>query len=199
MHASFTPTKRTTLLHGDNATYDRATIHSILDAAMAGFVATVADDAAMLRPMSHIRIGDDLFLHGHRSNRLLTCLSSGVELSFGVAIIDGIVLGRRIDTHTINFRSAMVHGRAEAVTDRQAKLEVLRHAFDRLAPGRWELLPPLTAAYVDEMTILRVPLVECVGKVRAGMPGDWSAPADPQVWAGIVPLTSARGTPRGDP
>ena len=111
--ASFAPTRRTTLLHGENATYDRATVHSILDGALAGFVATVADGEPMLRPMSHIRMDDHLFLHGHRSNRLLTHLSAGVALSFSVAIIDGIVLGRRIDTHTINFRSVVVHGHAE--------------------------------------------------------------------------------------
>lgn len=190
---SFTPTPRTTLLHGENATYDRAAIHSILDSAMAGFVATVACGEPVLRPMSHIRIDDELFLHGHRSNRLLTHLSCGAALSFGVAIVDGIVLGRRIDTHTINFRSAMVHGRAEPLTDRQAKLAVLRVAFERLAPGRWDLLPPLAPAYVDDMTILRIRLVECVAKQRVGLPSDWSAAADPRIGAGVIPLRIARG------
>jgi nitroimidazol reductase NimA-like FMN-containing flavoprotein (pyridoxamine 5'-phosphate oxidase superfamily)/N-acetylglutamate synthase-like GNAT family acetyltransferase len=186
---SFAPTPRTTLLHAGNATYDRATVYSILDDTMSGFVAAVADGQPMLRPMSHIRIDENIFLHGHRSNRLLTHLSSGVPLSFAVASIDGIVLGRRIDTHTINFRSVMVHGHAEPILDREAKLGVLRYAFDRLAPDRWELLAPLSPAYVDDMTILRIPLVECVAKIRSGMPSDWTAPADPGVWAGVIPLS----------
>jgi uncharacterized protein len=195
---SFARTTRTTLQHADNASYDRATIYSILDATLAGFVATAVEDGPMLRPMSHIRIEDDLYLHGHRTNRMLARLAAGAPLCFGVASIEGIVLGRRIDTHTINFRSVMVHGHATQVTDREAKLRVLRVAFERLAPARWDLLPPLAPGYVDDMTILRIPLVECAAKVRSGMPSDWDAAADPHIWAGVVPLSLARGTPEGD-
>jgi hypothetical protein len=130
---------------------------------------------------------------------LLTHLRAGGPLSFGVAIIDGIVLGRRIDTHTINFRSVMVHGHADPLTDRSRKLDVLRFAFERLAPDRWAHLPPLAPAYVDEMTILRVPLVECVAKIRAGLPNDWTSAPSPGVWSGVVPLSTVRGAAQGDP
>jgi uncharacterized protein len=194
----FARTPRTTLQHADNAAYDRATVYSILDATLAGFVSTTVEGEPILRPMSHIRIDDDLYLHGHRTNRMLTHLATGAPLCFGVASIDGIVFGRRIDTHTINFRSVMVHGRADSVSDRSSKLHVLRIAFERLAPGRWDLLPPLAPGYVDQMAILRIPLVECVAKIRSGMPSDWSAAPDPALWAGVVPLAPARGTPEGD-
>jgi nitroimidazol reductase NimA-like FMN-containing flavoprotein (pyridoxamine 5'-phosphate oxidase superfamily) len=194
----FAPTPRTTLQHAEHATYERAAIYSILDAQLTGYVATVKDGEPVLRPMSHIRIDSDLFLHGHCSNRLLTHLKCRAPLCFGVAVVDGVVLGRRIDTHTINFRSVTVHGRAEEVTERDAKLNVLRHAFERLAPDRWERLPPLATAYIDEMTILRIRLIECVAKIRSGLPSDFASPADPDLWAGVVPISATAGAPQGD-
>jgi uncharacterized protein len=161
-------------------------------------VAAVIEGEPVVRPMTHARLDDDLILHGHHRSRFLAHLVTGAPVCINALLLDGIVLGRTIQGHGFNYRSVIVHGCGRPISDAATKRDVLRRVFDHIAPNRWDLLRRLDDSYVSEIALIRVPLVECVAKVREGMPDDWSASREPAVWAGVVPLTLTRGQPEGD-
>ena len=80
--------------------------------------------------------GEDLFLHGSVASRLVRALSAGTPVCVTVTVLDGIVLARSAFNTSMNYRSAMVMGETEAVTDERERLRVLAALLDRLVPGR---------------------------------------------------------------
>ena len=59
------------------ATYDREIVYAILDEALTASVAAVIDGRPQVQPMIHVRIGDDIILHGLSGNRLLSAIAAG--------------------------------------------------------------------------------------------------------------------------
>ena len=51
--------------------YDRDTVHAILDEAFLCHVAYVEDGQPFVIPTAYCRIGEQVYLHGHISNKLL--------------------------------------------------------------------------------------------------------------------------------
>lgn len=61
----------------DRGRYERALVEEILDEALICHVGIVVDDAPVVIPTIHARIGDVLYLHGANGNRLLRALAAG--------------------------------------------------------------------------------------------------------------------------
>ena len=98
----------------DRATYDAASIHAVLDAAMVGHVGFVTSGRALVIPMIYGRDGDVVYLHGSVASRLQRTLANGIDVCLTVTLVDGLVLARSAFHHSMNYRSAVVFGRARA-------------------------------------------------------------------------------------
>ena len=116
-----------------------------------------------------------------------------------VTLIDGFVLARSAFHHSVNYRSVMVLGRAEKVTDPDAKRAHLETFVNGLFPGRWDILRPATAKEMKATTVLSMPLTEASVKVRSGPPGDDEEDYALPIWAGVVPVAMSVLEPLADP
>lgn len=181
----------------ERAHYDRDTVAAIADAAMICTVAFQIDGAVHAIPTLHWREGDHLYIHGARGSRMLKALVEG-EACVTIALADGLVLARSAMHHSMNYRSVVIYGRFEPVTEAAHKRRSLQAFIDGLYPGRWATLRPITDKELNATTLLRIPLSEAAAKVRnAGAKDDHDDLAWP-VWAGVIPLQLGCGTPQAE-
>jgi nitroimidazol reductase NimA-like FMN-containing flavoprotein (pyridoxamine 5'-phosphate oxidase superfamily) len=204
MAESFPVTDRTRVRRkAKRATYDRATLYAILDEALIASVAVVIDGQPQVQPMIHVRVGDDIILHGLATNRLLDALLGGAEACLNVTLVDALVLACRIEDHSFHYRSVTLYAKAAEVKDAGEKMALMGQVFASLVRSdRYASLPPLDAAYLKGTRVLRLPIGECVGKINDGH-SDGTQDADPAdgaagIWSGIVPLALRAGTPIPD-
>src|SRR5512132_4631804 len=116
-------TPRTTLKRlPKRGSFDRDTIHAILDEALLCHVGFVVNGSPVVIPTIHWRVGDTLYFHGSAASRMLRTLREGVDACVTVTLLDGLVLARSAFHHSMNYRSAVVIGRAREVTDREEKV-----------------------------------------------------------------------------
>lgn len=179
------------------ASYDRALVHSILDEGYVAHIAFVVDGLPVVLPMFYVREGDSVLLHGSRKSRLMKHLAEGAPLCLTVTHLDGLVLARSAFHHSMNYRSVMVHGRAERVT-REEKARVMALITARVREGRPSGERPANEQEVKATEMLRLPLVEVAAKVRVGGPLDDEADMALPVWAGVIPMRLVFGEPVHD-
>ena len=69
---TYPPTDRTTPTRlRERVGYDRAAVHAVLDEATLCHVGFVVDGRPVVLPQLHVRVGDDLYLHGSTGARSL--------------------------------------------------------------------------------------------------------------------------------
>ena len=193
-------TDRTTLQRLPNrGVYDRASIHSILDEGLICHVGFVVDGQPFVIPTIHVRVGEQLFFHGSPASRMLRALEQGVEVCVTVTLLDGLVLARSAFHHSMNYRSAVVFGRAMPVESSEEKLHVLRALSDHLIKGRWQEVRSPSPSELKGTLVLSLPIDEASAKVRAGPPVDDEDDYGLPVWAGVLPLSLAAGEAVADP
>lgn len=192
-------TDRTALRrHPERGSHDRAQVEAILDdgyVAHVGF--TVAGEPRVL-PMAYGRIDDVLYLHGAVGNAMLRA-SDGAPVCVTVTHLDGLVAARSQYHHSMNYRSVVLVGRAEKVTDDEEKAAALAAIVDQALPGRSRVARPASPGEARATLVLRLPIAEGSAKVRAGGPVDEPEDMDLEVWAGVVPLRVVAGAPVQDP
>ena len=192
------PSTRTQVRRGaPKASYDPAVLHAIVDAAYVCQIAFADAHGVHCIPTACWRGGDYLYIHGSNGSRMLQCLMEQ-DCCVSIVHVDGLVLARSAFSHTMNYRSAMVYGRFEAVGE-PAKRQALEDFMEHLAPGRQAQVRPGNDKEYAATTVLRIPLAEAVCKVRSGPPADDEEDMGIAAWAGVLPLAQARGTPVPDP
>src|SRR5213075_1040617 len=130
-------TERTTVRRlAARGVYDRETINRILDEALICHVGYATAGAPVVIPTIHTRLGDTLYFHGSGASRMLRSLREGVEACVTATLLDGLVLARSAFHHSMNYRSAVVIGKAREVVDREEKLRALEALVEHVAPGR---------------------------------------------------------------
>jgi nitroimidazol reductase NimA-like FMN-containing flavoprotein (pyridoxamine 5'-phosphate oxidase superfamily) len=193
----FTPTARSRVKrHHERGAYDFDAIASILDATFLCHVGYVIDGQPYVTPTSFWREGDVLYWHGSSASRMLRTLSNDIDCCLTVTIIDGLVLARSAFNHSINYRSAMLFGRASAIQEEAEKLRQLELFTERMYPGRWRELRPATSQEVKATTVLSMMIDEGSAKVRSGPPKDDAADYDWPVWAGVIPVHGVALSPQ---
>jgi hypothetical protein len=101
--------------------------------------------------------------------------------------------------HSMNYRTVVVYGRAEEVTDRDELGRVFDAITDHVAPGRAADARPPTEVELKQTTFVRVALDEASAKVSEGFPEEPDEDLALDVWAGILPLRTVAGEPMPDP
>ena len=125
-------------------------------------------------------------------------LADGIDICVTVTLIDGLVLARSAFHHSINYRSIVIIGNAEMVTDDDEKIKALEAFTEHLIPGRWNDVRPPTDLELKATIVLRLPISEASAKMRTGDPVDDEADYSLNVWAGVLPLALKAGEPVPD-
>ncbi|MGY1825455.1 MULTISPECIES: pyridoxamine 5'-phosphate oxidase family protein [unclassified Blastococcus] len=203
--APLSPTDRSTVRRGaTRARTDRADLHAVLDAGLIGHLGVQLGDAPVVLPTGYGRHGDTLYLHGSTGAATLRSAATGAPVCFTVTHLDGIVYARSAFHHSVNYRCAVVHGRARLVTDPDERLLALEVLTEHLAPGSWAATRRPDRKELAATAVLALDLAEASVKIRTGPPGDderdieGAEVADP-VWAGVLPLVTVPGEPQPCP
>jgi uncharacterized protein len=179
--------------------YDRETIWAILDEGLVCHVGFVSDGQPFVLPTTHVRVGDQLYVHGAAANRMLTTLENGVPVCVTVTLLDGLVLARSAFKHSMNYRSVVVLGHARAVTEPAEKRKILSALVEHVMPGRSAQIRGPNDKELAATLVLALPLTEASAKIRRGPPVDDPMDLGLAVWAGELPLRLRPLAPVPDP
>jgi nitroimidazol reductase NimA-like FMN-containing flavoprotein (pyridoxamine 5'-phosphate oxidase superfamily) len=181
--------------HRDRGAYDRQTVYRILDEGWLCHLAVSDPDggAPVVLPTLYARDGEWLYIHGAAANSLMRRAASGAEVTVCVTLVDGLVLARSVFNHSINYRSVVIYGSAEAVTDPDAKYRALIRVADHFLPGRSGDARPPNPTEMKATLVLRVHIDEASAKVRRGQVVDEPEDVALPVWAGVLPLHTRAG------
>ena len=189
-----TKTKRTTVKRiPKRGAYDSETIYTILDQAFLCHVGFAVDGQPYVIPTGYARVGDQIYVHGSAASRMLRSLSDGVDICVTVTILDGLVLARSAFNHSMNYRSVVILGKAELVTDADEKERALFAVSEQIIPGRWNEARPPSKKELKATSVLRLPITEASAKIRTGPPIDDDEDYDLNIWAGVIPISLAPG------
>ncbi|KAI1118425.1 flavin-nucleotide-binding protein [Nemania sp. NC0429] len=177
------------------------------------------------RPSSDTGDVLELYLHGYVSSRLINLSRKGgssssgsgsgesgngtgtgteprgLPVTVGASHIDGLVLALTPNSHSYNYRSAVLFGHAEVVTDVEEKLWAMELITNSVVRDRYRhtRVPP-NQAEMQSTSVLRVAVAAGSAKLRSGMPSDDKGDlADAElldrVWTGVVPVHYTLGEP----
>lgn len=196
---AFTPSARSKVKRlPRRAHYDRETIYGILDAAFICHIGYVLGRQPYVTPTAFWREGDAVYWHGSSKSRMLLALEKGPEICLTVTLVDALVVARSAFHKSINYRSAMLFGRPYEIEEPQEKLAKMRTFVERLYPGRWEQLRPVSRQELKATTVLGMQIEEASAKVRTGPPVDEEEDYALPIWGGVIPVRQALGEPVDD-
>ena len=192
-------TKRTSLKRlPKRGNYNREVINAILDEAFFCHVGFVSQGQPYVIPTGFARIGDELMIHGSAASRMMRNLAGGIDVCVTVTLVDGLVLARSAFHHSVNYRSVVILGKAEMVTDESEKRAALEAFTNHIIPGRWPEVRWPTALELKATTVLRLLITEASAKIRTGDPIDDDEDYAMNTWAGVLPLSIQHGEPIPD-
>jgi uncharacterized protein len=195
------PTTRTTVGRGrDRAVDDRSELHRLLaDALIAHVGVVVGGDPLVLPTAFAVDLdGPDrdgtLYVHGSVAAGWLGA-ATDTTVCVTVTELDGLVAARSAFHHSMNYRSAVVIGRARLVEEEPERRHALDLIVDHMIPGRSATLRPTTRKELAATAVLAVPLHEASMKARAGGPVDEPEDVAAGVWGGHIPLRRVASDP----
>lgn len=178
--------------------YDKATVYKVLDAGFIAHVGFSMDGQPFVIPTAYGRKGDQIYLHGATTSRMIQHLQNGAPVCITVTFVDGIVLARSVFHHSVNYRSAVVFGTARLATDEE-KMSALEVVTEHIHKGRWEEARQPNAKELKATSVLVVDVEQASAKIRTGPPLDDKEDYELPIWAGVIPIQSVYGAPETDP
>ncbi|EER41574.1 flavin-nucleotide-binding protein [Histoplasma capsulatum H143] len=164
-------------------------------------------------PSADINEPLDCYLHGYVSSRIMNLArvtngegegeaqSQGLPVSISAAHVDGFILSLTPNSHSYNYRSAILHGYATVVTDEAEKHWAMKLVTNGVVEDRYDhtRVPP-NKVEMTSTTILRVRIVDGSGKIRDGSVSDERYDREnkeltSKVWTGVVPVWQVMGEP----
>ena len=181
----------------ERAGYAVDAVHAVLDEGLICHVGVVVDGEPVVLPTIHARVGRTLYLHTSTGSRLTRLAADGgVTVCVTVTLLDGLVLARSQFHHSMNYRSVVVRGRAELVTDPAEMSAALTAVVEHVVPGRADGSRPGDAKELAATAVLRIALEEASLKQRSGPPSDDDEDLGLPYWAGVIPVALGFGPPR---
>lgn len=189
MTAEINPTKRTKLKRiPKRGSFDRETIYQILDEAFICHIGFSVEGQTFVIPTAYGRKDNLLYVHGSAASRMMREMSKGIDVCITVTLVDGLVLARSAFHHSINYRSVVIFGNAEMVTDENEKNDALFAFTEHLIKGRWAEVREPNSKELKGTTVLKLEITEASAKMRTGNPIDDEEDMNLDVWAGVIPL-----------
>ncbi|KAF6234421.1 hypothetical protein HO173_007454 [Letharia columbiana] len=212
--------KNTVHRKDDRATYDLHTIHSIINETPVLLISFNSSDpedpfptilpmigtmGSFAYPSADLNDPLECYLHGYVSSGCMKQArahpESGLAITIAATKVDGIVLSLTPNSHSYNYRSAVLFGYGSLVEDAEEKLWAMQLVTNSVLPGRWDhTRTPPDKAEMASTTILKVKIVNGSGKIRTGGPGDEKKDTEREdllqrVWTGVVPMWETAGEP----
>lgn len=192
------PTPRTTgTRESERAVTERGRLLELLGDALVGHLGAVVNRDGVTHPVvlpvayAVDPDGPDadgtLYLHGSTGAGWLRS-ALATDMCFTVTELDGLVASRCGFGHSMNYRSAVVIGRARVVDDPAERAHALDLIIDHMIPGRSATLRAPTRKELAATAVLALPLREASMKERAGGPNDEDEDIATGVWGGHIPL-----------
>ncbi len=177
----------------------RSQLDELLDATPLATVAFVRDGHPVALPIGFARICDHVVIHGSTGSPWLSALAGGAPAAVSVTTLDGVVVARSGFESSFHYRSAVLFGTFETVTEDKVRyLEILTDTF---IPGRVTELRASTRKELAATVVLRLPIGpdNWSLKISDGWPEDPESDIAAGGWAGVVPITTSYGTPMRAP
>lgn len=182
----------------ERASYERDKVNAILDASYLCHIGFISAGKPMVIPMTYWRSGEFVYFHSATKGRFAqACIDSDICIT--VSCFDGLALGHSAFNHSYNYRSVVIHGRAEAVIDHVAKTAAMREFVETIVPGRWAQLRPVKDSEIRSIALMRLRLDQVSAKIRDAYPDQETVDPDWPVWIGVIPAKLEFGAPRPDP
>ncbi|NDA81278.1 MAG: pyridoxamine 5'-phosphate oxidase family protein [Actinobacteria bacterium] len=192
-------TKRTTLHRVPHKEVkERGALYALVDTALVGHVGIIDGGQPFVIPVAIARDGDNLLLHGSKASRLFKLLASGAPCAVSITILDALVLARSAFESSMNYRSALILGRALEL-DGDEKIRAFEVLTDHLLPERRPSLRPLNDAEIRQTSILSISMEEASVKISSKFPADSEEDLSWPVWAGNIPIHHSYGAAIPDP
>lgn len=165
----------------------------ILEAGKVAHVAYALDGQPHVIPFLYDYADGAVYLHGAPGSRTLKSLRGGTRVAIEVMLLDGLIASRDAENHSANYRSVVVYGIAQRVTNMAEKRVILERMTQRYFPGRTVEVDyaAATEKQMRALEVLRVPVEELSAKQREGGPRgprDADAPGDSPHSAFVVRL-----------
>jgi len=144
------------------------------------------------------------YLHGYVSSRIMrhgSNAEAGLPISLAATKLDGLVLSLTPNSHSYNYRSAVLQGSATVVEDVDGKVWAMHLVTNGVVEQRWEnTRTPPDNVEMQSTRILKVKIESASAKVREGGPGDDKKDTDrgdvvSKTWTGVVPVYERLGAP----
>lgn len=177
----------------------RRQLDDLLDSTPLATVALVRDGHPVALPIGFARIDDEVVIHGSTGSPWLSALAGGAPAAVSVTTLDGVVVARSGFESSFHYRSAVLFGTFETVTEDKVRyLEILTDTF---IPGRVAELRASTRKELAATVVLRLPIGSDNWslKISDGWPEDPESDVAAGGWAGVVPITTSYGTPMRAP
>ncbi len=168
--AATTPARTRIRRHPERAAPERA--EEILRAGKLAHVGFTVDGQPFVLPFGYYYEDGTLYLHGAPASRTIKALRAGTPVCVEVTLLDGLVASRDAKSHSMNYRSVMIFGRAEAVKDLAAK----RRLFERMTASYFPERSagrdyyPARDGDLKAVELLAVRIAERSAKSRTGGP-----------------------------
>jgi nitroimidazol reductase NimA-like FMN-containing flavoprotein (pyridoxamine 5'-phosphate oxidase superfamily) len=199
------PTPRTRLTRErERGRSDRAELIALLDEAIIAHIGVVAGAHPVVVPVAFAvdpdgpDEGGTLYVHGSVAAGWMT-RAPGTDVCVTVTAVEGLVLARSAFNHSMNYRCAVVIGRARLVESDEERARAMELTVDHVVPGRAATLRPNTRKELAATAMLAVPLREASLKVRTGGVHDEPEDVAAGAWAGVLPLRMVAGEVESDP
>jgi uncharacterized protein len=159
-------------------------------------------------PSSSINEPMDCYLHGYVSARLMRLAKNsekGLPVSIAATKVDGLVLSLTPNSHSYNYRSAVLQGYARPVETDEEKVFAMELITNKVVPQRWQnTRTPPDKVEMTSTTILRVNIEAGSGKIRHGEPHDEAKDLErddvtQSTWTGVVPVYETFAEPIANP
>lgn len=180
--------------------YEQELIDQILDEALYCTLSYAVNGQAYSIPTLHVRIKDQLYIHGSSKSHFLLHMPMDQKVCISVTLLDGLVLAYSAFGHSMNYRSVILFVKPEEVIDANKKLDVLKAMINKVKAGRWEdnIRKP-TEGELTATTLFSFRIEEVSAKVRQGPPNDSEADRQIKAWAGHIPIRMKEESPVAEP
>jgi nitroimidazol reductase NimA-like FMN-containing flavoprotein (pyridoxamine 5'-phosphate oxidase superfamily) len=195
----FAKTERNKVVRGaKRASYDKDQIFEILDAGFLCHLSFVVNGEPFSIPTAFGRIGDVIYVHGSVKSRTMKAMQEGIPVCVTVTHVDGLVLARSAFHHSVNYRSAVIFGKAQELVTNEEKNEALFCITENVLKGRWDEVRVPNQKELDITAVLKIKIDSASAKIRAGAPVDDKEDYELNVWAGELPFKSGYDEPISD-
>ncbi|TPN88756.1 pyridoxamine 5'-phosphate oxidase family protein [Aquimarina algicola] len=170
------------------ASYDVATINTILDDAFLCHIGYVYNGEAIVIPTAYGRKGNKIYIHGSLKNRMMLSLLASGKASISVTHLDGLVLARSAFHHSANYRSVTIFGHVEKIEDPTEKMEALACILNHMVPEHWDNVRPPNQKEFKATLVMAITIDTASAKTRAEGVNDEAEDYETSYWAGVVPI-----------